>query len=281
MLGASWAVIVSRPSSPCLPGKPAQKASAVVLGIATLTVLHVCIPQVALTNFRQGPLPGFWLWAAARSRPPRGSCSADFRRFAHPSPAKAPLEFPQRGRTRPRGWFCSAGLHSRSSSWRTSSSWVVSLMGRSREVFRVGSPFSSSTGSSSRRFWPWPRSPVSMPPPVPNDSWRWRLGFLGLLPFLSINRPADQPFEALAPLLVSYLTVVLAAAGLLVAAGFLNRNRKAPAGLAGSASAELPDRQGGTPEVSRAVARQSAAGCRVMLAGSGALARPRIARVPL
>ena len=81
------------------------------------------------------------------------------------------------------------------------------------------------------------------------------LGFLGLLPFLSIDRPAEQPFEALAPLLVSYLTVALAVTGLLVSAGLMTRNRKAPDGLAGSAGAELPNRQGGTPEVSRGVAR--------------------------
>jgi hypothetical protein len=80
------------------------------------------------------------------------------------------------------------------------------------------------------------------------------LGFLGAFPFLSIDRPAEQPFEALAPLLVSYLTVAIAAAGLLISAGFSNRKRKPPAGLAEPARAELPDRQSGTPEVSRAVA---------------------------
>jgi hypothetical protein len=81
------------------------------------------------------------------------------------------------------------------------------------------------------------------------------LAFLGSVPLLSIDRPADQPFEALAPLLVSYLTVALAAAGLFVAAGLMNRNRKAPPGLAESASAEVSDRQRGIPEVSRVLAR--------------------------
>ena len=78
--------------------------------------------------------------------------------------------------------------------------------------------------------------------------------FLGAFPLLSIDRPAEQPFEALAPLLVSYLTVALAAAGLLISAGLLNRNRKPPAKLAEPAGAELPDGRSGTPEASRAVA---------------------------
>jgi hypothetical protein len=81
------------------------------------------------------------------------------------------------------------------------------------------------------------------------------LGFLGLFPYLSINRPAEQPFEALAPLLVAYLSVALAVAGLLVSAGLMNRKRKPRAGFAESAGAELPDRRSGMPEVSRAFAR--------------------------
>jgi hypothetical protein len=76
-----------------------------------------------------------------------------------------------------------------------------------------------------------------------------------LLPFLSIDRPAEQPFEMLAPLLVSYLTVALAVAGLLISAGFMNRNRGAPAELAHSSRGEVADRPSSTPEVSPAFAR--------------------------
>ena len=129
---------------------------------------------------------------------------------------------------------------------------------------------------------PWPRWRVSTPWPGPKGSWPWRLGFLGLIPFLSINRPAEQPFEALAPLLVSYLSFSLAVAGLLVSAGLINRHRKRPARLEEPASAEILDRQSGSPEVSRALAqRQPAAGCRFMLAGSGTLPRPGITAIPL
>jgi hypothetical protein len=49
--------------------------------------------------------------------------------------------------------------------------------------------------------------------------------------------------------------VAVAVAGLLVSAGLVNRDRTAQAGLAESASAELPHRQSGMPDMSRAVAR--------------------------
>ncbi len=59
------ALVIAAPFIARFAGKPAQKVSGLVLGITTLTVLHVCIPQIALTNFPPESLPGFWLWVAA------------------------------------------------------------------------------------------------------------------------------------------------------------------------------------------------------------------------
>jgi hypothetical protein len=80
------------------------------------------------------------------------------------------------------------------------------------------------------------------------------LGFLGLIPFLLIERPAEQPIGVLAPVLVSYLSVALAVVGLLVSAGLMNRDRKPPGGVAESGMEQL-DRETITPELSRSFAR--------------------------
>ena len=127
-------------------------------------------------------------------------------------------------------------------------------MGRSREAFRVAS-LSCSTKSSYRRCFAMAPLACLYGHARTERFMALALGFLGLLPFVSIDHPAEQPFEALAPVLVSYLSFALAVAGLLVSAGSMRRDRKPRGRLAESASAELPDRQSGTPDVSRAVAR--------------------------
>jgi hypothetical protein len=236
------ALVIAAPFIAMFAGKPAQKVSGLVLGITTLTVLHVCIPQMALTNFRQGPLPGFWLWAAALITAAAGLLLGGFSPVRTSEPGESSAEVFQRGRTRPRGAFLLC--------WLAFAIFVVTNLVLSRGIsffvldqvvvpaLLAMAPLACLyAGARAQRFM------------------ALSLVFLGLLPVLSINRPADQPFEALAPLLVSYLTVALAAAGLLVAAGLMNRHRKAPAKLAESASAELPDHQRRAPEVSRAFAR--------------------------
>jgi len=84
-------------------GKPAQKVSGLLLGITTLTVLHVCILQVALTNVRQGPLAGVWLWAAALITAAAGLLHGGFSPVRTSEPRQSSAEVSQRGRTRPRG----------------------------------------------------------------------------------------------------------------------------------------------------------------------------------
>ena len=222
------ALVIAAPFIAMFAGKPAQKVSGLVLGITTLTVLDVCIPQVALTNFRQGPLPGFWLWAAALITAAAGLLLGGFSPVRTSEPGQSSAGVSQRGRTRPRGAILLC--------WLAFAIFVVAnlvILGRFLD------------GSFPRGLSRWisffvldqvviPALLAMAPLACIYASARAQrfmalaLGFLGLLPFLSINRPAEQPFEVLAPLLVSYLTVALAATGLLVAAGFLNRNRKAP-----------------------------------------------------
>ena len=252
------ALVIAAPFIAMFAGKPAQKAAAVVMGITTFTVLHVCIPQVALTSFRQGPLPGFWLWAAALIMATSGLVLGGFSLVRTFQPGQGFAGVSPRGRcsrTRPQGaillcWLAfalfvatnlvSLGLFIHGSSPRGLSRGLSFFV-----VDRVGIPALLAMAPLACLY-------------ADVRAQRFMalvLGFLGLLPFLSLDRPAEQPFEALAPLLVSYLTVALAVTGLLLSSGLMTRNRKAPDGLAGSTGAELPNRQGGTPEVSRGVAR--------------------------
>ena len=281
----SWvphALLIAAPFIATFAGKPAQKASGLLLGITTLTVLHVCIPQVALANPWQGPLPGFWLWAAALITAAAGLLLGGFSpvRTSEPWPSSAPVS--QHGRTRPGGAIVLC--------WLAFAIFAVTNLVNLGHFIDGSFPRGLSRGIS---FFVLDQVVVpallAMAPLAclyagarAQRFMAMALGFLGLLPFLSIDRPAEQPFEALAPLLVSYLTVVLAVTGLLVAAGLMNRNRKAPAGPAESASARASRSPTRHPRGESSLrARQSASGCRFMLAGSGTLARPRIFRVPL
>jgi hypothetical protein len=249
------ALVLAAPFIVMFAGKRAQKVSGLVLGITTLTVLHVCIPQLALTNFRQGPLPGFWLWAAALVTATAGLLFGGFSPVRTPGPVQISAGVSGRGRALPRGAFLLC--------WLAFAIFVVmNLISLGRFLDR-----SFSRGlSRGISFFVLDQLVIpallAMAPLActyagarAQQFMAVALVFLGSLPFISINRPADQPFEALAPLLVSYLSIALAAAGLLVAAGLMKRNRKAPAGLAESASAVIPGRQRGTPAVSRALAR--------------------------
>ena len=99
------ALVIAAPLIAVFAGKPAQRAAGVALGITTLTVLHVCIPQVALTSFRQGPLPGFWLWAAAMITATAGLLLGGFSPVLTSEPGQSSARVSPRGprsRTRPR-----------------------------------------------------------------------------------------------------------------------------------------------------------------------------------
>jgi hypothetical protein len=251
------ALVIAAPFIAMFAGKPAQKVFAAVLGITTLTVLHVCIPRVALTSFRQGPLPGFWLWAAALITATTGLLLGGFSPVRTAEPGQSSAQVSPRGRrsrTRPQGALLLC--------WLAFAIFVVTNL-VSLGLFNYGSfPRGLSRGISFVLDEVVNPALFAMAPLacLYADARTQRfmalaLGFLGLLPFLSIDRPAEQPFEALAPLLVSYMSFSLAAAGLLVSAGLMNRDRKPRAGLAESARAELLNRQSGTPEVSRALAR--------------------------
>lgn len=249
------ALVIAAPFIAMLAGKPAQKVFGASLGITTLAVLHTCLPRLALTSFRQGLLPGFWLWAAALITATAGlllgGCSPV--RTSRPGPSSAGLS--PRSRTRPQV--------ARALCWLAFAIFVVTNL-VSHGFRMVGSfPQGLSRGISvfvlDHVVIP---ALLAMAPLVclyagtrTQRSMALALGFLGLLPFLSIDRWAEQPLEVQAPLVLSYLTVALAAAGLLVSAGSMTRGRIVAAGLAVSASAGLPDRQLGTPEVSRAFAR--------------------------
>jgi hypothetical protein len=252
------ALVIGAPFIAMFASKQAQKVSGLVLGIITLTVLRVCIPQVALTNFRQGPLTGFWLWAAALITATAGLSLGGFSPVRTSEPGQCSAGVSPRGWrscTRPKGALVFCGL--------AFSIFVVTNLVNLRFYIDGSFPGRLSRGIS---FFIFDRVVIpallAMAPFAclyagarTQQFTALTLGFLGAFPALSIDRPAEQPFEALAPLLVSYLTVAIAAAGLLISAGLMNRNRKPPAGLAEPAGAELPDRQSGTPEVSRAVTR--------------------------
>jgi hypothetical protein len=252
------ALVIAAPLVATFAGKLAQKVTGVVLGITTLTVIHVCIPQVALTGFRQGPLPGYWLWAVALITATTGLLLGGFSPVGTSEPVLSHAGVSPRGgrsRTRPQGAILVC--------WLAFAIFVVTNL-VSLGFFIHGSfPRGLSRAIS---FFVLDQVVIpallAMAPLAciyadgrPQRFMALALGFLGLLPFLSIDRPAEQPFETLAPLLVSYLTVALAVLGLLISAGSMNRNRKVPAGLAESASAELSYRQSSTPQVSRAFAR--------------------------
>jgi hypothetical protein len=252
------ALVIAAPLVAMFAGKRAQKVTGVVLGITTLTVIHVCIPQVALTGFRQGPLPGYWLWAVALITATTGLLLGGFAPVGTSEPGLSHAGVSprrRRSRTRPQGALLVC--------WLAFAIFVVTNL--VSLGFFIHGPFPRGVSRAISFFM---LDQVVIPALLamaplaciyaggrPQRFMALALGFLGLLPFLSIDRPAEQPFEALAPLLVSYLTVALAVLGLLISAGSMNRNRKVPTGLAESANAEIPNRQSSTPEVSRAVER--------------------------
>ncbi len=242
------ALVIASPFIAVFAGKPVQKAAGMVLGITMLTVLDVCIPQMALTGFRQGALPGFWLWAAALIAATAGLLLGGFSPVRTSRREQSSDEDSRRGRPRPQGALLLC--------WLAFAVFVVTKLVSLGPYLYHSFPQGLSRGISVLVL-----DQVAIPALLATAplaclyaaarTQRFMallLGIPGLLPFLSIDRPAEQPFEALAPLLVSYLTVVLVVAGLLISAGLLNRNRKAPAGLAPSAGAGPPDRQSGTPE---------------------------------
>jgi hypothetical protein len=247
------ALVIAAPFIAVVASKPAQRACGLVLGITTLTVLHECIPRVALTSFRQGLLPGFWLWAAALITATAGLLLVGFSPVGTSSPGRSSGEVSMSPRSRlslvvsrtpPNGalllcWLgfavfvltnlVSLGLFIYGSFSRG--------LSRSISVFMLDQVVTPAllamaplaciyAGARTQRFM------------------ALALGLAGLLPFLSLSRPAEQPFEALAPLLVSYLPVALAVAGLLVSSGSINRSRnrdrKARAGLAAFESSTVP-----------------------------------------
>jgi hypothetical protein len=248
------ALVIAAPVIATLAGKPVQKAYGVVLGITTLTVLHVCIPRLALTGFRQGPLPGFWLWVASLITATAGLLLGGFSPGRTSGREQRSAGVSPRGRRRPQGALLLC--------WLAFAVFVVTNLVTLGLYFYNSFPQGVSRGISVfvLDHVIIPTLLAMAPLACIYGAARTRrfmalgLGILGLLPFLSIDRPAEQPVEALAPLLVSYLTVALSVAGLLVSAGLIDRNRATPAGLAGSAGAELPDRQSGSPEVTRASA---------------------------
>ena len=271
------ALVIAAPFIAMIGGKPAQKVSGLVLGITTLTVLQMCVPRMALTDFRQGPLPGFWLWAAALITATAGLLLGGFSPVRTSEPGQSSALVSQHSRTRPRG--------ARLLCWLAFAIFVVTKLVNLR-LFNLGSfPQGVSHGISFMLGEVVIPALFAMAPLAclyalarTQRLMALALGFLGLLPFLSINRPAEQPFEALAPLLVSYLSFSLAVAGLLVSAGLMNRHRQRRARLAGPASAEILDHQSGSPEVSRAFTRGNpplgAALCWLVLAHSLGLGLP-------
>jgi hypothetical protein len=289
------ALLIAAPFVAMFAGKAARKVLGLVLGITTLTALRVCIPQVAIQDpSRQGLLPGFWLWAAALATATAGLLLGGFSPVRTSAPGPSSPKVSSRSGTRMRG---AARL-----------CWLAFAIVVVANFVNVGSflyrffPQGLSHAFSVLALEVLIPALLAMAPlaciyahPRTQRLFALALGFLGLLPFLSIGRPDDQPLVAMAPrlaaqpgdqslevllpLLVWYLSIALAVAGLLVSAGLMKRSRNARAGLAESPSGELLDHEADTPDVSRAVGNPplGAALCWLALAhyyGLGSLASP-------
>ncbi len=258
------ALIIAAPFINRFAGKTAAKATGVVLALMTLSVLQTCVPNVLATDFRQGFLAGFWLWALALVTTSAGLLIAGFSsgrstRVLHNS-ARLPAA-PDR-LSRLAIVLC----------WVALALFIMMNLRGLSFYFRASAPQPVGRGGFGQVQDPLivPALLAMAPVACAYASARTQrllalmLGAAGLFPFVSIAHPAEQPVELLAPYLLSYLNIAVSLTGLLISAGLHRR----PTASRASARAESPESQNIAPEptISRSNPALGAALCWVSLA---------------